>query len=224
MKRPAWHPWIAASAFVLLLVVASHLGAQTVTMYRCTDAAGRVTIQNDTPCPKGSRQEKRSVEIDASAAPFPRMQTITPVAPPAQPTPDPLPQPPAGSENIPRILPLPEAEKPVADRLPPPPLFRCRTVENDSYLADSGEPRQRCLALDTVGIGGIQSLGAGQACSVVYDQCQRVPDEQACEAWRQRVAQAQSAWTFSRADSRVELKNEYERIARVVADTTCNEQ
>ena len=146
---------------------------------------------------------------------------ITPIVP-ASPEPEPV-SPPADDSDVPRVLPLPEAQRSLADRLPPPPIYRCRTAENDSYLADSGEPRERCLALDTVGIGGMRGLGAGQACSIVYDQCQRVPDEDSCEAWRQRVAQAQSSWTFARADSRVELKNEYERIARVVAETTCNQ-
>lgn len=194
--------------------------AQTVTMYRCTDALGKVTIQNDEPCPKGSREEKRAVSIDATAAPFPKpLPEIAPVVP-TQPE---VPEPAAGADDIPRPLPLPAAETPAAERLPPPPLYRCRTVENDSYLADTGEPRERCLALDTVGIDGRQQLGAGRACSVVYDQCQRVPDEDACDAWRLRVNQAQSAWTFARADSRAEARAEYERIARVVAETTCNQ-
>ena len=219
-KRRSRAAAVFATSLALWWLLPAVAAAQAVTMYRCTDALGKVTIQNDEPCPKGSREEKREVAIDASAAPFPQpLPEITPIVPtqPAAPTPA------TGADDIPRVLPLPEAETPLADRLPPPPLYRCRTIENDSYLADSGEPRERCLAIDTVGIDGRQQLGAGRACTVVHDQCQRVPDEDACDAWRQRVNQAQSAWTFARADSVDELRAEYRRIARVVAETTCNQ-
>lgn len=213
----------AATVFATLALwwlLPAATAAQAVTMYRCTDALGKVTIQNDEPCPKGSREEKRQVSIDATAAPFPKpLPEIAPIVP-TQPQ---VPAPAAGADDLPRVLPLPRAETPLADRLPPPPLYRCRTIENDTYLADTGEPRERCLALDTVGIDGRQQLGAGRACTVVHDQCQRVPDEDACDAWRQRVNQAQSAWTFARADSREALKAEYERVARVVAETICNQ-
>lgn len=219
-KRRSRAATVFATLPALWWLLPAVAAAQAVTMYRCTDALGKVTIQNDEPCPKGSRQEKREVAIDASAAPFPKpLPDIAPIVP-AQPA---APAPAAGADDIPRVLPLPEAETPRADRLPPPPLYRCRTIENDSYLADTGEPRERCLALDTVGIDGRQQLGAGRACTVVHDQCQRVPDEDACDAWRQRVNQAQSAWTFARADSVDELRSEYRRIARVVAETTCNQ-
>lgn len=221
--------WIACGVMALAVSMAMvpKSAAQSVTMYRCTDALGRVTLQNDVPCPKGSQEERRSVDIDASAAPFPDM--LPPAAPVAAAQPEPATEVAAGNDgegtqsDFAQVLPLPDARTPKGQRLPPPPLFRCRTVENDTYLADTGEPRERCVAMDTVGIGGMQGLGAGQACSVVFDQCQRVPDEDACDAWRLRVNQAQSAWTFGRADSRGELKDAYERAARVVAETTCNE-
>ena len=102
-------------------------------------------------------------------------------------------------------------------------MYQCNTVENDSYLSDTPDPKPRCVRVETVGIDGSQQLGAGQACTMVYDQCQRIPDGAACPAWRKRVNEAQAAWTFARADSADALKAEYERIARVVAETTCNQ-
>src|SRR5690606_41737615 len=36
---------------------------QQVTIYRCTDAAGALTIQNDEPCPAGQKQEVREVDV-----------------------------------------------------------------------------------------------------------------------------------------------------------------
>ncbi|HEX2082275.1 MAG TPA: DUF4124 domain-containing protein [Xanthomonadaceae bacterium] len=224
--------WVSP-ALMLALATAPNAMAQTV-LYRCTDARGVVTLQNDTPCAKGSKQEKRVVE-DVSAAPFPQplpgppalvavpdqspantppAAASTPAVAPASPTP--------AATGASAVLPLPEAKTPPAERLPPPPLYQCNTVQNDSYLSDTPEPKPRCVRMDTVGIDGTQQLGAGSACSMVYDQCQRVPDGAACDAWRQRVNEAQAAWTFARADSADELKAEYERIARIVAETTCN--
>lgn len=231
--------WLVLLA--LALAVAPGARAQTV-LYRCTDAGGVVTLQNDTPCPAGSRQEKRVVQ-GVSAAPFPRplapataagqdeapLRQATPApaisapsAAPGESGPQPAAAAPAGAAPSP-VLPLPEAQTPAAERLPPPPLYRCNTVQNDSYLSDTPEPKPRCVRIDTVGIDGSPQLGAGNACTMVYDQCERVPDGSACDAWRQRVHEAQAAWTFARADSREELKAEYERIARVVAETTCNQ-
>ncbi len=221
--------WMLLPALLLAPVAAT---AQTV-LYRCTNALGVVTLQNDTPCPKGSQQEKRVVE-GVSAAPFPKPLPPPPTltaapdapgsdepAPPVVPTTGQAAQAPADINPSP-VLPLPEAHTPPAERLPPPPLYRCHTVQNDSYLSDTPDPKPRCVRIDTVGIDGSQQLGAGSACTMVYDQCQRIPDGAACDAWRQRVNEAQAAWTFARADSRDAAKAEYERIARVVAETTCN--
>jgi hypothetical protein len=226
--------WVSP-ALMLALATASSAMAQTV-LYRCTDARGVVTLQNDTPCAKGSKQEKRVVE-DVSAAPFPQplpapptltaapdkapMDASSAAATMSAPAVAPASQAPAATGASP-VLPLPEPRTPPAERLPPPPLYQCNTVQNDSYLSDTPEPKPRCVRMDTVGIDGTQQLGAGSACSMVYDQCQRVPDGAACNAWRQRVNEAQAAWTFARADSADELRAEYERIARIVAETTCN--
>lgn len=224
-----------AAGFALLLALAPclPLHAQAV-IYRCTDARGVVTLQNDTACPKGSRQEKRTVEAVPSAPP--------PVATPAPAT---VSAPPPGAQfevaqapatagddasstaaqaagDAPAPLPLPATDTAPAQRLPPPPLYQCNTAENDSYLSDTSDPKPRCVRMQTVGIDGSQQLGAGQACSMTYDQCQRVADGAACDAWRKRVNEAQAAWTFARAENVDAAKAEYERIARVVAQTTCN--
>lgn len=220
LRRP-WmrRDWIACVLVAFACAPATPAVAQQVVMYRCTDARGVVTLQNDTPCAKGTKQEKRLVDTVATAAPFPM---IAP-APVTRPTPAPAmvaAQPAAPSASP--VLPLPDTATPPAERLPPPPLYQCNTVENDSYLSDTPDPKPRCVRVDTVGIDGSQQLGAGAACSMVYDQCQRVPDNAACPAWRKRVNEAQAAWTYARADMAAQAKADYERIARVVAETTCN--
>ena len=35
--------------------------SRQVVIYRCTDAAGHVTIQNDLACPKGTRQQRQTL-------------------------------------------------------------------------------------------------------------------------------------------------------------------
>ena len=66
--------------FLVLSISTDVMAQQAVVLYRCTDALGVVTLQNDTPCPKGQRQEKRIVEAAATAAPFP----VPLPSPPAQ--------------------------------------------------------------------------------------------------------------------------------------------
>ena len=221
--------WVPPLLVLLLPASTDAMAQQAVILYRCTDALGVVTLQNDTPCPKGQQQEKRIVEAAATAAPFP----VPLPPPPAEIVPAPIPTPAQADQPVPPdaadsppvapVLPLPAARAALAERLPPPPLYQCNTADNDSYLSDTPDPKPRCVRVETVGIDGSQQLGAGQACTMVYDQCQRVPDAAACPAWRKRVNEAQAAWTFARADSTDAMKAEYERIARVVAETTCNQ-
>ena len=49
------HVALPTLALLLLAALAPSASAQdTVTIYRCTDAAGNLTVQNGTPCPAGS--------------------------------------------------------------------------------------------------------------------------------------------------------------------------
>ena len=165
-------------------------GAQGVTLYRCTDAAGTLTVQN-APCPAGSVQREQQVQ-GVSSTP-----AIVPPATSAMPR-EPAPEPPAAlalpdrqttagrefvttstgpaprilhSANLPRATPADTATDP--ERPAPPPLFRCTTYDNDSYLSDEQEVPPRCLPLRTVGLDGNPGAGAGRACEVVRDQCAR---------------------------------------------------
>lgn len=197
----------------VLLALAGIAGAQqTVTIYRCTDAHGALTVQNARPCPKGSRQEKRVIE---AAPPMPAYQPM----PQAAIVPDPVP---SAVDVGPASATAPDAS--VGPRLPPPPLFQCNTWDNDSYLSDNGEPEPRCVRLDTVGIGGGGGgLAAGAACQMVTDQCQRIADNAACEAWAKYAREAEAAWKFARPEHAEAKQAEYERLARIVGESTCGD-
>lgn len=213
-------------------------GAQAqgkVVIYRCTDAIGQLTVQNNVPCPKGSTQEKRIIE-DAPVSSAPptvitgpgQYSSPMPAAPPMHPpVSSQLPQvarppqalPPAQAQAA-VASPLPRSNIADADRLPPPALFECRTYDNGRYLNDDGKPPQRCAPLQTTGLGNVGS-GAGVACQMVDDQCQRIPDERLCENWKQRLREAESALRFGRADNRDASAAEFARIQRIVAESTC---
>ncbi len=45
-----------------VLAASAHTGKRSVVIYRCTNAFGALTVQNGTPCPKGSRQQKQVIE------------------------------------------------------------------------------------------------------------------------------------------------------------------
>lgn len=211
------------AAFVLALATATPAAAQGVVIYRCTDANGALTIQNGTPCPKGSKQDRRVIE-SAPAAPPPSFVTAPAPAAPVH-IPPALRAPPPVAPPVP-ASPVPEEEPaaPIADanRLPPPWLFECRTYNNDSYLSDNGDPKPRCVTLTTTGLGGlIESSNNTAACEMKIDQCQRVPDGTLCEAWRNRLRAAESALRFGASEDRAKAEAEQRRLARVVRESTC---
>ncbi|HEY4530005.1 MAG TPA: DUF4124 domain-containing protein [Luteimonas sp.] len=204
-------------AVLALLATALPAHAATpVVIYRCTDTSGALTVQNDEPCPAGSRQERTVVE------PPPPM----PVYVPQSPTPAPGPAPTAAPEEPQAQAPeRPHAPAPAriadTDRLPPPPIFRCHTPGNDRYVSEDAEPQPRCVPLQTVGINGDPNLGAGAACEWQYDRCERIPDGEACDGWRQRGREIESTWRYARGDARAPLQQEFARVSTILSDTTC---
>ncbi len=209
--------WLAlCTCLSLLLAAGLTQGRSQVVIYRCTDAGGALTVQNDTPCPKGSRQERNVID------PPPPMPTYVP-PPRVAPTPAPRP-PPVAAEPTPAV-PRPQTPPPAvlaaAERLPPPPIFQCHTWDKDSYLSEDLAPKPRCVRLETTGLGGNAGSGAGEACEIKYDQCQRVPDGQACDGWRQRQREIESTWRHANGPDKPALQAEFARVARILSDTTC---
>ena len=188
-------------------------GAQgSVVIYRCTDSFGALTVQNNVPCPKGTRQERRVIDV-----------------PPAMPAyvPTPAAKPVVAPEPVPAPAVVEASSEPAiadADRLPPPALFQCNTYDNDSYLSEDAAPPPRCVRLETVGLdGSSESNGGGVACQMVTDQCQRIADGAACDAWKQRLREAEATWKFARADDSDGEKVQYERVRKIVRESTCGQ-
>jgi len=184
----------------------------SVVIYRCTDSFGALTVQNNVPCPKGSKQDRRVIDVPPAMPAYVPMPTAKPVIiseaePVAAPTIVETPDEPAIAD---------------ADRLPPPALFRCNTYDNDSYLSEDAAPPPRCVRLETVGLdGSTDNNGGSVACQMVTDQCQRIPDGAACDAWKERLRETEATWKFARADDSDANQGEYERVRKIVRESTC---
>lgn len=196
------------------LLATSALQAQQVVIYRCTDAKGALTFQNNVPCPKGAKQERRVVQPAQTVATPTSKATIkrpalAPVVAVEKPKPDASPEA------------LPPSTIADADRLPPPPLFQCNTYDKDSYLSDNDAPAPRCILMQTTGLDGNTETAGGEACQMVTDQCQRVPDAAACESWKKRLKEVEASWRFARAADKEAQQVEFKRVAQMLRDSTC---
>lgn len=212
---------LAMAALLAFAAATAPAAADTpqVVIYRCTDASGALTVQNDEPCPAGSRQERSVID------PPPPMPVYVPQSLPLANPPRSQPQTSAATASAPRARERPEAPPPAriadADRLPPPPIYRCHTPGNDRYIHEDPEPQPRCAPLQTVGINGDPGLGAGAACEWQYDRCERIPDGEACDGWRQRGREIESTWRYARGSDRQPLQDEFARVSKILSDTTC---
>ncbi|WP_242112673.1 DUF4124 domain-containing protein [Luteimonas aquatica] len=129
MARRSRHRLLIASALTAALAAfgpvaapAAPLGAgDTLTIYRCTDARGRVTVQ-DAPCRKGEDQQAQEMLRPRDPPPRPAL-TAAPIAP------MPAPAPPAQTLIVRN----------------PQPMFECVRPDGSSYVSDSGEGNPRWI-------------------------------------------------------------------------------
>lgn len=207
---------LALSAVLAACAASAWLHAQDPVIYRCTDASGAVSIQNDTPCPAGSRQEIRRVDaLPSTPPPAPAVvpaQTV--LAPPplssfvqvAGPTDEAIAAP--DRPDLPRPARIADDA-----RLPPPPIFQCETWDNDSYVSEDPAPKPRCVRLDTGGVG--------EACETRFDICARIGDKAACDGWKRRQREIESTWRHARGRERPALQQEFARVTRILTDSSC---
>ena len=113
-------------ACLWLLWAGSTLHAQETVFYKCTDAQGKVSMQNGTPCAPGMKQEERRIgEVKTVPAKSADRKPKTEEPPPA---------PPQYGEFVqvvqPRVQHTPAA---AAAGLPPPPaLYQCSTWKGET--------------------------------------------------------------------------------------------
>lgn len=118
---------VVALAIVLLLPAPASQASDGVTVYRCIDAKGHVTL-GDVPCPSGSTEQMRTMQRpqDAPPAPAPAAQVAEP---PAQPV----------------------AAQQVVVLRPPQPMYECTAPDGTRYTSDTAEGNPRWVPLWTLG-------------------------------------------------------------------------
>ncbi len=214
-------PRVTLPGIVLLLVLpalslfAIPASAQRhVVIYRCTDASGALTIQNDQPCPKGSQQQKRTIDVPppmpAYEARAERMPGIVAAEKKQQEQ--------RMAEQVQQALPPPVPEE---ERKPPSPLFECTTWDKATYLSVDENPPQRCVPIQVVGLDGRAANGAAQACRYTTDTCTPVPEDTLCRAWQRRVDEARFRAHFAGEGDDNTRQLEYETMAASLRNSTC---
>ncbi|MEO6364646.1 MAG: DUF4124 domain-containing protein [Luteimonas sp.] len=176
-----------ATFVIFLLFAASSVTAasETVTIYRCVDAKGKLTL-SDSPCAKGQQeQQKRSM--------------VRPRDPPA---------------STRAITPARRATSPAQPEVryvvlnPPRPLYACTRPDGTGYVSDNADGNRRWVPLWTLGypvvrerlalggrIGapppgadaGMRPERVGRGYGAVYDggtwvqdECHALPQEEVC--------------------------------------------
>lgn len=205
----AW-PWLATAAWWLAMPAA----AQEIAIYRCTDAQGALTVQNQ-PCAKGMQQQKKLMQVP-QAPPMP----AAPAPAPLPPAPPPVDVPAAADTLLDSraLAPAKPVEKPA-----PPTLYACKRRDQTQYLAETLDDSEYCQPLQVVGLDGNPAGGAGQACEVIRDSCEAVPDAELCDAWQRRLGEAEDHWRFATPEHAGERQREFARIRELVAASRCGD-
>jgi hypothetical protein len=195
---------IAASLLFCALPTSAFAQAEVI-IYRCTDANGNVSLQNDRPCPAGYKQDIRMVGT---------LPTTAPTAP-SIPRPAPSPTPAA---TVAQPVPPPQAIVPAPQ--PPPALFQCRTWDDRDYYGDTADPPATCAPLQAVDSYGNPIRSNVSACETKRDTCTAVEPDQRCRAWKRRLDEAEFRWRFAGGHND-ERKADFDRIAKIYRESTC---
>ena len=166
--------------------------SNTMSVYRCTDDKGKVSLQ-DTPCADSNSQEITQMIRPKDAPPLPAV--IKPLAPIAEPAP---------------IIQV------ATPRIPAPDLFRCTDFDGKVRDSEYYDPKPRCVPLWALGYH-TNSV----ACSWVEDSCVRYQGKALCERWKEKQKQAKSDEWMSAGGSPAYLKSELLRITQIV-ETSCS--
>ena len=219
---------IVLSAAVPALSPAPARADDTVVIYRCTGADGRLTLR-DSPCEKGQRQETRSMVRPKDAPPRPQRPSPAVAA-----APSPLP---------PQVIVINT----------PRPLYECVTPDGERYVSETPEGRPRQVPAWTMGapvlarvpvyqpgqlevgvddghVSGHYSSGsygsvvvptaAGYGATMwVRDACAALPQVEVCDRLRDRRGQIGRRFTIAQPSERAELSREQRGIdARLAQD------
>lgn len=200
------------SLLLILVLLPALAQAQETIFFKCTDASGNVSMQNDKPCAAGMKQEIRRVGA-VKTAPLP---TATKKAQ------EPQVEPPQYGEFIQVGGPKPQrTPAPEAVTLPlPPALFQCRTWQNETYYGETESPAPRCMPLQVVGIGN-DAPGQASACEIRRDACTAVPEAQLCATWYLRLDDAEFKLRYADDKSKPARQRDLDAIQQKIESSRC---
>jgi hypothetical protein len=220
---------VLAPAMVLATMPAF---ADEVTIYRCTDAKGQLSLR-DTPCRAGEKQESRSM--------------VRPADPPPRAAPAPAPA----------VVHVREPARRYVVVTPPQPLYECTAPDGERYTSDTSEGRPRWEPLWTFGhLAYPYGSGGGHSARVtfsrdsgsssitgsarigdhnrrrpigivpaypngqwVYDECHRLPQAEICDRLRDERYELNRRWNIAQPSERTQIDRETRGIdARLAND------
>lgn len=189
-QNAGMRPWTVLA--LLCWLPAAPLAGE-ITVYRCVDGKGQVTLQ-DEPCPAGQQQSARNLQ--------------RPVDAPPQPLPEPTPEP----EPAPAPLALP--------RPAPPPLYVCTSYDGIVRESESYDPNPRCEPIVLYHPRADRLPPEWQtACRWVEDSCVRLTAAESCERYRRKLREAQSLLRQAFSDTQAYRRSEVARLSRIVDDS-----
>jgi hypothetical protein len=169
--------------------------ANTVTVHRCVDAKGLVTLQGE-PCPAGSHDSTREMTRPKDPAP--------------------------GTTRPPPPIPVFEPQPPAEQRreiFTPPPIYRCTNTEGEERFSEQYDPNPRCEPIVLYyPYAGVRTPVGAQAltCRWVEDSCVRLSNWEACKRWRLMQKEAASQVMRAFSDTAAYRKSELQRINQIV--------
>lgn len=166
----------------------------TVMVYRCIDAKGKVSLQ-DAPCAKSSKQETREMLRPKDAPPVKK----DPSAKPAQDI--------SKATVVQDSVPL----------IPPPDLYQCTNYEGKTRDSENYDPNPRCEPLWALGYRTAHlPIEQRAACTWIQDSCVLYEGRALCERWKAKQKQAQSDVRYAFSSTLAYRKSELARITQIV--------
>lgn len=179
-----------------MLSAADPKASSKVTIYRCVDAKGKVSLQ-DSPCAKTSQQETREMLRPKDAPPSKKRPVVA----------------------------APRYEPPAAQNYiwltPPPELFQCTDYEGKVRDSENYDPNPRCEPLWVLGFQEkyLPYEQRGKICRWIKDSCVRYEGAALCDRWRAKRKQAEADVRYAFSDTLAFRKSELARLTQIVRNS-----
>lgn len=151
---------LLACLLTLPVAAADARQAGGVTVYRCVDAQGHVTL-GDTPCPAGSSGEARTMQRPQDAPP----------------------RPPTATADTTVAAPAPAAAPSAVVLRPPQPLYECIAPDGTRYTSDTGDGNPRWVPLWTLGYRSGRGHGARPDAGLATDRLNEYHSRRPLGGW-----------------------------------------